>query len=77
MQTPSCSKCGAKHYNFDPCPSTPGTLTSLSLPKGAKLWRKPATGGLFAPIPTSARVWSNVASFSDWQSPKDDGPKAA
>jgi hypothetical protein len=73
-QTPTCNKCGAKHYNFDSCPSMMGTL-SAPPPPGFRRWHKTRAGGL-APVPDGARVWGDVLPFSHWQ-PKDDGPKAA
>lgn len=75
-KTPLCSRCGARHYNFDDCPSGVGSFLA-PLPDGFREWKDPAPSGLTTPVPPGHKVWGDVVPFSQWKRPEDDGPKAA
>jgi hypothetical protein len=64
-KTPECKKCGARHYQFDSCPSMTGTLEA-PLEPGLRVIRGAKSNASLIPFPPGWRSWSD-----------NDGPKAA
>lgn len=70
--TPTCKKCGNKHYSFNACPSVFGTA-GTSAPPGFRVIGSVDNNVSLYPIPPGYRTWHQAGG----PVPKNDPPQAA